>query len=57
MPTVVETVESIARGTSSAQALIESAQCQAERAADLNPIAYVDWDAALQEARQLDAEA
>lgn len=57
MPTVVETVESIARGTSSAQALVESAQCQAERAVDLNPIAYVDWDATLREARRLDAEA
>ncbi len=57
MATVVETVESIARGAATAQALIESAQIQAERAADLNPIAYVDWDAALREAHQLDAEA
>ena len=57
MATVVETVESIARGAATAQALIESAQIQAGRAADLNPIAYVDWDAALREAHQLDAEA
>ena len=57
MPTLVETVESIARQAASAQALIESAQRQAMRAADLNPIAYVDWGAALDEARRLDAEA
>lgn len=57
MPTLVEIVESIARQAASAQALIESAQRQAMRAADLNPIAYVDWGAALDEARRLDAEA
>ena len=57
MPTLVETVESIARQAASAQALIESAQRQAMRAADLNPIAFVDWDATLDEARRLDDEA
>ncbi len=57
MPTLIETVESIARQATSAQALIESAQRQAMRAADLNPIAYVDWGAALDEARRLDDEA
>ena len=57
MSTVVETVEAIARGTLRTQTLIESAQCQAGRAADLNPIAHVDWEATLRVARQLDAEA
>ena len=57
MPTIIEIAESIGRQTTRAQALIESAQRQAARAADLNPIAYVDWPAALDEARRLDAQA
>ena len=57
MPTLIETVESIARQATRAQALVESAQRQAMRAADLNAIAYVDWGAALDEARRLDGEA
>ncbi|RPH60850.1 MAG: amidase [Burkholderiales bacterium] len=57
MPTIIETARTIARQTATAQGLIESAQLQATRAADLNPIAYVDWSAALEEARRLDAEA
>ena len=57
MPTIIEIAESIGRQATRAQALIESAQRQAARAADLNPIAYVDWPAALDEARRLDAQA
>ena len=57
MPTIIEIAESIGRQTTRAQALIESAQRQAARAADLNPIAYVHWPAALDEARRLDAQA
>ena len=57
MPTIIEIAESIGRQTTRAQALIESAQRQAARAADLNPIAYVDWPAALDQARRLDAQA
>jgi aspartyl-tRNA(Asn)/glutamyl-tRNA(Gln) amidotransferase subunit A len=57
MPTIIETADAIARRAVSAQALIESAQQQAARAADLNPIAYVDWPAVLAEAKRLDAEA
>ena len=57
MPTIIEIAESIGCQTTRAQALIESAQRQAARAADLNPIAYVDWPAALDEARRLDAQA
>src|SRR5690606_34011366 len=57
MPTIIETADAIACQSTTAQAMIESAQRQATRAADLNPIAYVDWPAALDEARRLDAEA
>ena len=57
MPTIIEIAESIGRQTTRAQALIESAQRQAARAPDQNPIAYVDWPAALDEARRLDAQA
>ena len=57
MPTIIETADAIACQSTTAQAMIESAQRQAARAADLNPIAYVDWPAALDEARRLDADA
>ena len=57
MPTIIETADAIASLRTTAQAMIESAQRQAARAADLNPIAWVDWPAALDEARRLDAEA
>jgi aspartyl-tRNA(Asn)/glutamyl-tRNA(Gln) amidotransferase subunit A len=57
MPTIIETADAIACQSTTAQAMIESAQRQAARAADLNPIAYVDWPAALDEARRLDANA
>jgi len=50
-------VAAIADGTGSAQALIEQAQENARRYADLNAIAWVDWPAALEEARVLDAQA
>ncbi len=52
-----ETVVAIAGGTQRAQALVEQAQANAARHADLNAIAWVDWAAALDEARTLDAEA
>jgi aspartyl-tRNA(Asn)/glutamyl-tRNA(Gln) amidotransferase subunit A len=57
MPTIIETADAIARRAVAVQALIESAQQQAERASELNPIAYVDWQAAIVEAKRLDAEA
>lgn len=57
MPTIIETADAIARRAVAVQALIESAQQQAERASELNPIAYVDWPAAIVEAKRLDAEA
>lgn len=47
----------IAEQTLRSQQLLEAAQAQAERCADLNALAYVDWAAALEQARQLDAEA
>jgi len=48
---------SVAAGTRSAQSLLEQARHNAERHADLNAIAWVDWPAALEEARRLDEEA
>ncbi|MDT3679810.1 MAG: amidase [Burkholderiaceae bacterium] len=50
-------VSAIADGACRAQALVEEAQENAARRADLNAIAWVDWAAAVDEARRLDAEA
>jgi len=57
MTSIAQIAAEIARGSTRAQALIESARERAQAAADLNPIAWVDWPAALAEARRLDAQA
>ncbi|MGD9942750.1 MAG: amidase [Burkholderiaceae bacterium] len=57
MQNLVAVTAAIAEQRLRAQQLIEAAQAQAERCADLNALAYVDWAAALDEARRLDADA
>ncbi len=54
---IARTVASIARQAQHAQALVEAARERAQRHADLNAIAWVDWPAALEAARRLDDEA
>jgi len=56
MQTLVEQAAAIAAGRQSSLALIEAARSAAEAAAELNPLAWVDWPAAQAQARQLDAE-
>jgi Asp-tRNA(Asn)/Glu-tRNA(Gln) amidotransferase A subunit family amidase len=56
MQTLVEQAAAIADGRQSSLALIEAARSAAAAAADLNPLAWVDWPAAQAQARQLDAE-
>ena len=56
MTSIAETVAAVAAQSVTAEALIEQAREQAQRAADLNPLAWVDWDAALQDARERDAQ-
>lgn len=55
MKSLVETVSGVVAGKIRAEALIEEARERAARAADLNPIAHVDWEAALAMARESDA--
>ncbi|MCL4746453.1 MAG: amidase [Burkholderiaceae bacterium] len=50
------TARRIAAGNESASKLLEQARAAAERAKALNPIAFVDWEAAAERARALDAE-
>lgn len=50
-------VDAIARQAMRSQQLVESAQSQAQRYADLNAIAWVDWSASIDHARRLDDEA
>ncbi len=50
-------VDAIARQSMRSQELVESARSQAQRHADLNAIAWVDWAASLEHARRLDDEA
>ncbi len=50
------TARRIAEGGESASNLLAQARACAERAKALNPIAFVDWDAAADRARALDAE-
>jgi aspartyl-tRNA(Asn)/glutamyl-tRNA(Gln) amidotransferase subunit A len=50
-------VAAIAQGTRSAQALVEQARDNAALHAGLNAIAWVDWSAAVDQARVLDEEA
>lgn len=57
VPTLRQTVAAIAGGTQRAQALVEQAQHNATRHAELNAIAWVDWSAAADEACRLDDEA
>lgn len=54
MQSIRDTLGAIATGKSSAQALIDQAQERAQANAHLNPIAYVDWDSARQQARERD---
>jgi aspartyl-tRNA(Asn)/glutamyl-tRNA(Gln) amidotransferase subunit A len=56
MKTVAETAAGVAAGQTRAEALIEAARERAARAAELNPIAHVDWDAALAAARARDVQ-
>jgi len=57
MTQIAEAAAAIAAGTVTAESLLEQARERAQRAADLNPIAHVDWDAALADARERDAQA
>jgi aspartyl-tRNA(Asn)/glutamyl-tRNA(Gln) amidotransferase subunit A len=57
MTLIAETVAAIAAQSVTAESLIDQARERAQRAADLNPIAHVDWDAALAAARERDAQA
>lgn len=57
MQTLVEHAAAIADGRQSSLALIEAAQEAAQRFADLNALAWVDWADAQAQARALDAEA
>ncbi|MBW6493283.1 MAG: amidase [Burkholderiaceae bacterium] len=54
MQSIRDTVNDIAAGKSSALALIEQAQERAQANSHLNPIAYVDWGHARQQARERD---
>lgn len=47
----------IARRETTSEALLVAARASADASAELNPIAHVDWDAALAGARALDQEA
>lgn len=53
---IAAAVSSIVRGGQRAQALVEAAREAAQRHAQLNAIAWVDWPAAIDAARRLDAE-
>ncbi len=55
MTSIAQTVAAVAAQSVTAESLIEQARERAERAEDLNPIAYADWEGALQEARERDA--
>jgi aspartyl-tRNA(Asn)/glutamyl-tRNA(Gln) amidotransferase subunit A len=57
MQTLVEQAAAIAAGRQTGQALIEAARQAAEASADLNPLAWVDWAGAAQQAARLDREA
>ena len=52
-----DSVQAIARGRLRAVELIEQAQAHAREAESLNPLAFADWEGALQQAAMLDAEA
>ena len=54
MQSIRDTLTDIATGKSSALALIDQAQERAQANSHLNPIAYVDWDKARQQARERD---
>lgn len=55
--TLRDTVAAIASGATSSQALIDRARRNAETHADLNSLAWVDWEAAGAAAHALDVEA
>ena len=55
MQSIRELVGAIAAGSTSALALIEQARERARASQHLNPIAYVDWDRAREQARASDA--
>ncbi|NLD68565.1 MAG: amidase, partial [Limnobacter sp.] len=57
MSSIATTLAALAGGTLSAESLVEQARERAQRAADLNALAYVDWDGALADARDCDARA
>jgi aspartyl-tRNA(Asn)/glutamyl-tRNA(Gln) amidotransferase subunit A len=57
MKTLIEQANALASGQQTSEALIEAARDAALRATDLNPIAWVDWDAARARAQALDREA
>ena len=57
MRNIADTAAAIATRRLTSEALLEEAREAALRAAELNPIAWVDWDRARDEARALDAEA
>ncbi len=56
MQSISETVAAIAAGRTSALALIEQACERAQTNQNLNPLAYVDWEGARQQARERDQE-
>ena len=56
MKTITEALAAVATGSTTCRALLEQARNAAEQAADLNPIAWVDWQAATSQADALDAQ-
>ncbi len=56
MKSIIETVAAVAAGTTRVRELLDRTHLHAEQAADLNPIAWVDWDAARTQADALDAQ-
>lgn len=57
MRSIAESAAGMAAGQDHAEALLDQAQERAGRAADLNALAHIDWDAARAMARERDAQA